>query len=145
VYGLWTELHCTDEVTGTVQCSQGVGTTRPNNHGSMSSPGNKPPKTQWVRYLVWSGTELNYCACPNPDQSLTLPAPGSTPTANSTPGVSVVSFASPPVRPVAVYLLPLCPVSHCPPSVAAAIRGMLGCGLQGVDDHNPPTKWAAEC
>jgi len=33
----------------------------------MSGPGNKPAKTQWVRFLAGSGTETNQTAGRNPD------------------------------------------------------------------------------
>jgi len=56
------------KVAGTVEWNRGPGTTRPNNRGFMSGPGNNPAKTQWVGYLAGFGTEPNRTAGQKPDR-----------------------------------------------------------------------------
>jgi len=56
------------KVAGTVKWNCSSGWTRPNNCGFMSSPGNNPTKTKWVRFLVvvWNRTESFFRSKPSP-------------------------------------------------------------------------------
>jgi len=47
------------KVAGTAKWNRSSGTTRPNNRGFMSSPGNTPTKPMWFGFLARSQTEPN--------------------------------------------------------------------------------------
>jgi len=55
------------QVAGTGIWNHGLGTTRPNNGGFMSSPGNNSAKTERVGFLDGSRTKPNHLSNPDPD------------------------------------------------------------------------------
>jgi len=72
------------------------------------------------------------------------PAVNPTPMADPTPLVHPPIISSPPVRPPPFHPPPVHPLLVHPPPVVKSWGGLFGGGLQGLDDHNPLAKWAAQ-
>jgi hypothetical protein len=56
------------KVAETRKWNRGMGSTQPKNHGFMSGTGINPAMTEWVLFLVGSGTEPNGTASQSTDR-----------------------------------------------------------------------------